>query len=276
MSIPQPPFKNRSRVYTSVPSAVVFSPAIAWIKVVNAGDVVAKDEAGTAVTYAGVLAGDVIPGPFTELTSTTSTKLWLGDGPMPPPSPASSAFSELYTDATSSQGLIQLKPSDFYLATGAPLAVFANGSSAVPGSSLTDSKAFCVRWNNNATLNAILASFKMPPDADITVNPTAHVRASKTGATSGDAVTFDIALFNNVDAALHDADSDFGGTTSAMTGAATAKTIQNVTLTITASNLAAFPASVTMTIKPTDGTLGTDDLCLLEVYILYKTKLRAS
>ena len=116
----------------------------------------------------------------------------------------------------------------------------------------------------------------IPPDMDITSNAIMHIRASKVGATVGDAVTFLVAAFNQVDAALHDADANFGGTSSAMTGDAATKTVQNETLTLALANLAAYPASVTITIKPTDGTLGTDDLCLLSVYVLYKRKLLTS
>lgn len=170
-------------------------------------------------------------------------------------------------DAT---GILELNLHEFILATGAPMAVFSNGASAVPGLSLTDSKAMCIRWNNNATNDAVLISKGMPVDMDITSPPTLYVHASKTGATVGDAVTFDVAIFNQVVGALHDADTDFGGTTDAMVGDATAKTIQSVSLALDAGDLAASPASFTLTIKPTDGTLGTDDLCVERVFLQYK------
>ena len=173
-------------------------------------------------------------------------------------------------------GEIVLMPNDFYLLTGAPLAVFANGASAVPGSAIVDSKASAVRWNNNATLDGILTSFAMPNDCDITENMIVQIRASKTGATLADAPTFVVGAYNQVIGALHDADADFGGTSSAMTGDATAKTIQVVTQRLAAADLAASPASVTMSIKPTDGTLGTDDLVLHSVRIIYTKKLLTS
>ena len=116
----------------------------------------------------------------------------------------------------------------------------------------------------------------MPEDADIAANMTLHIRASKTGATVGDAATFTVTAYNQVVGALHDADTNFGGTSSAMTGNATAKTIQDVTLTLALANLAAPPASVTLSIKPTDGTLGTDDLVFHGAHITYKKKLVAS
>lgn len=185
----------------------------------------------------------------------------------------SGVAQSLLVDALSAQGHIDLTLKDFYLLTGAPLAIFAGGASTVPGSALVDSKAAAVRWNNDAAPDAVMSSFVVPPDMDITFNATLTIRASKTGATLGDAVTFAVGAFNQVVGALHDADADFGGTTSAMTGNATAKTIQAVTLTLALANLAASPASVTLTIKPTAGTLGTDDLVMHSVRITYQKKL---
>jgi hypothetical protein len=185
-------------------------------------------------------------------------------------------ISEIRQSLETSLGHIDLAPSDFYLLTGAPLAIFANGASAVPGSAIVDSKAFGIRWNNNATLDAVMASFAMPEDCDTAFDMVVHVRASKTGATLADAVTFAVGAFNQVDGALHDADSNFGGNTSAMTGDAAAKTIQDETVTLAAANLAAAPASVTLTLKPTDGTLGTDDLVVFGVRVYYTKKLVAA
>jgi len=186
------------------------------------------------------------------------------------------ALAELYQNAKSVQGFIDLRPTSFTLLTGAPLAAFSNGASAVPGLSIDDSKSQSIRWNNNATLDGILTSFGMPPDADITANATVTIYASKTGATVGDAVTFAVGAYNQVVGALHDADTNFGGTSGAMTGNATAKTVQAVTRTLALADLAASPANVTITIKPTDGTLGTDDLCLQRVRITYKKKILTS
>jgi len=169
-------------------------------------------------------------------------------------------------------GVITVLPRAFILATGAPLAIFADGASAVPGTALVDSKAMGIRWNNNATLNGILTSFQMPVDALLTQDVYVYIRASKVGATVGDATTFLVALYNQVTGSLHDADSNYGSTSNAMTGDSASKTIQEVQITITAANLAAYPATVTMTIKPTDGTLGTDDLVLHSVHIVYARK----
>lgn len=268
-------YANRNITLTSGSAAATYSPPIPYVTVRGAGNVVLKAENGDAVTFSSCLAGDVLVGPFSAFTSTTCSALWLSDE-RPMPAQTATSVSGLLVDAQSALARIKLLPSMFYLATGAPLAVFSNGASAVPGSALVNSKAFGVRWNNNATLNAIVCSIQMPEDLDTSVNPVLHIHASKVGATLADAVTFDVSLWNQVDGALHDADTDFGGTTGAMTGDATSKTIQNVTLTITKTDLAAAPASTTVSIKPTDGTLGTDDLVFHGAEIIYTRKLRAS
>jgi hypothetical protein len=186
------------------------------------------------------------------------------------------ALAEIYQHLKSTQGHLDLKSTDFALLTGDQLAVFVDGASAVPGLAMVDGKAFGIRWNNNGTLDAVVTSVLIPPDADITANMTMTVRASKVGATLADAVTFTIGAFNQVTGALHDADADFGGASSALTGDAATKTIQAVTLTLALANLAASPASMTLTLKPTDGTLGTDDVIMHSVRISYKRKLLTS
>ena len=105
---------------------------------------------------------------------------------------------------------------------------------------------------------------------------TLHILAAKVGATIGDATTFDVAAYNNVVAALYDADTNYGGTSSAMTGNAATKTIQHLTLTLALADLAAYPAAVELTIKPTAGTLGTDDVIMLVAWIAYKKKVLTS
>lgn len=187
-----------------------------------------------------------------------------------------SGIAAINNSLESSLGHIDLSPANFVLLTGAPLAAFANGASAVPGTAIVDSKLFAIRWNNNATLDGVLASFRMPEDCDIAANMIARVYASKTGATLADAPTFAIGAYNQVVGALHDADANFGGTTGAMTGDAAAKTEQAVSVTLALANLAASPAGVTLTVKPTDGTLGTDDLVMHGVRIYYTKKLVAA
>ena len=74
----------------------------------------------------------------------------------------------------------------------------------------------------------------------------------------------------------YDADADFGGDTDAMVGDDTTKHVQHVTLTLALANLAAYPNLMEITIKPKAGTLGTDDVIMLGVFIAYKKKLLTS
>jgi hypothetical protein len=86
MSKPQDPYANRGPVeVTSVSTAIKFSPPMPWIQIRSAGSggLVVKSEDGTSRTFTNLLAGDVLRGPFSELTSMTVTRLWYGDGEPP-------------------------------------------------------------------------------------------------------------------------------------------------------------------------------------------------
>jgi hypothetical protein len=86
-------------------------------------------------------------------------------------------------------------------------------------------------------------------------------------------VTFTIGAFLNTVGALHDADANFGGATDAMVGTATAKTVQRVTLTLPAAALTADATALTLSVKPTDGTLETDDVILISCKVIGKRTL---
>lgn len=188
------------------------------------------------------------------------------------------ALAEIYQDGKSTKAILPIPLLGAILAAGTPMAAWAdNAGASAPGVTLANSKAVGLRWNNQGTQTPVwLEPIPIPADMDITADATLNVLASKTGATVGDATTFTIAAFNNAVGALHDADSDFGGATSAMTGNATAKTVQKVTLTLALADLAANPNAISLSIKPTDGTLGTDDVIVHGVYLEYKRKLRTS
>jgi hypothetical protein len=156
------------------------------------------------------------------------------------------------------------------LAAGTPMAAFADNASSNPGITLNDSEAMGIRWNNNASQTAVFTKFVVPLDCDVSKGATMVCIASKSGATAGDAVTFDLGMFNNVVGALHDADASYGGTTSAMTGNATAKTVQQVTKAVAAADLPVAGTPVTISFKPTDGTLGTDDVTLYALKFRYQ------
>lgn len=181
------------------------------------------------------------------------------------------ALAEIYQHLKSAKGIIQI-PMPVITDAGAALAAFADGDSTVPGYCVT-AKGLGIRWNNHATPGAVGSKVIVPPDMDVTANAVLHILAAKTGATVGDATKFTVGAFNNVKDAAYDADSTFGGDTGAMVGDDTAKHVQEVTLTLALANLAAYPAAVELTIKPKDGTLGTDDVIMLAAWIEYKKKL---
>lgn len=176
-------------------------------------------------------------------------------------------------DSLSRQHSIYLPINGFVETDGTALAAFADGASATPGWELTGSEAWGIRWNNHANPDPVAQSILIPervnPNQDIVV----HVLAAKTGATLADAVTFTCQAFFQSVGALYDADADAGGASSAMTGDATAKTVQEVTLTIDSDDVPSVPSVLTLTIQPTDGTLDTDDVVLLAVWLEYTPQL---
>ena len=181
---------------------------------------------------------------------------------------AETAFAEAFQHIQTAQAFLNLPLGAWTEQDGTALADFADGDSATPGWSAGD-ESFGIRWNNKATSDPISTSVPIPPDLDASADVIVHILAAKVGATVGDAVTWLVEAFNNVDAALYDADADFGGTSSAMTGDAATKTCQEETLTLAAANVAGSPCVLVLTLQPTDGTLGTDDVILLGVWLEY-------
>lgn len=180
---------------------------------------------------------------------------------------------ETLAGAFGGPGVIEIDLSEVLLGTtGAKLAVFADGASATPGTELTDSKAICIRWNNHATPTVVGCQVGIPRDFNAAVNATLKFNVSKTGATVGDATTITAALYNQVPGALHDADSNFGGATNAVTGNATSKTIATLSRTLALADLASYPSSMTVQFGPTAGTLGTDDFHVHRAWIEYTRK----
>jgi hypothetical protein len=181
-----------------------------------------------------------------------------------------------YTDSTgrfipTRQSIVALPFSGFEIAAGTPLAAFANGASTTPGVAFDNAKAAGVRWNNDAAPAAMYAAVLLPrhrkPKSDIIV----HILAAKSGNTGADATTFAINAWAQTNGALQDAASDAGGTTGAMVGAAAAKTMQHVQLTLSGTNLPdvvnGLPSVLTLGVKPTAGTLGTDDVTISAIWL---------
>ncbi len=183
-----------------------------------------------------------------------------------------------FTDANgqyraTSTALLRLPLGSFYLIAGTALLAFADGASTVPGYALDNSESAGIRWNNDAAPGAITCSVLLPADRAPNTAMTLKVLASKSGATVGDVVTFTTTVFMTAVGVLTDADTNAGGTTSAMTPAAAAKTLQVVTQTIAAADIPTpsltVPAELTLTIKPTAGTLGTDDVTVSAIWLEY-------
>jgi len=178
-------------------------------------------------------------------------------------------------EVAASQRLINVDLARGILADGTPLAAFADNAGApAPGITLANSKAVGIRWNNQATQNAPVW-FNVP----ITYQnfdtssflPRVRILASKTGATVGDATTFTVTAFGQRVGSLHDADSDLiSGASTAMTGNATAKTVQEVYTDFTEQG-GSFPAlkTISLSITPTSGTLGTDDVIIHRLWMTY-------
>jgi len=164
---------------------------------------------------------------------------------------------------------IPIAISSFHEADATILAAFVGGISNTPGYAVDNSEAPGIRWNNAAAPDPVMTIVPMPLDMHPGSDLEVVILASKSGATLADAVTFDCVAYYLTVGALHDADADCGETSSAMTGDATAKTVQRVTATIDAADLSSPPAALALSIQPTDGTLGTDDVTMHAVYIEY-------
>ena len=96
MSLPTvPPQPNRGPIpIASIPTALTYSPPIGWVQATSTGSggLVVKDEGGVARTYAGLVAGQTLYGPFSELTSMTLGAILAGDG-LAPTGPVSASAS---------------------------------------------------------------------------------------------------------------------------------------------------------------------------------------
>lgn len=175
-------------------------------------------------------------------------------------------------NVAASQGQIDIPVATAILAAGTPMAAFADNASSNPGVTLVNSKAVGIRWNNNASQTAIWYTVPLPQDLDDASDISLHALVSKSGATLADAVTLTFSAFFQTVAALHDADSDCGGATNALTGDATAKTVTELIRTIAAADVPAAPCSLSFSVKPTDGTLGTDDAIMEALWIEFRKK----
>jgi hypothetical protein len=160
----------------------------------------------------------------------------------------------------------------FTLATGAPLAVFADAASPTFGLSFVGSEALSIRWNNDATPGTAACAVGLPPDLDTSRDMTLEFICSKSGATVGDATTLTITAFMIAAGDLYDVDANAGGVTGALVGNAAAKTTARLTRTIATADIPAGAELLNFTVTPTAGLLGTDDLFLHKATLKYFRK----
>ena len=236
-----------------------------------AADITLADS-GASYTAAEVEAA------FTELAATTGAAIiGLADaGAFTAAVTVEAAIAEIYQHLLSVQSTHEIPLLAAMEKDGTALVAYADGANPQGGFAVGDSEIVGIRWNNHANPDEIGVSTLLPMDLDDSKNIVVHLLASKSGATIGDAVTFDVEAFFATVGALHDADADAGGTSDAMTGDATAKTLAELTVTISAADVPAVPCILTLMIQPTDGLLGTDDVILSGLWLEYSKKVLTS
>jgi hypothetical protein len=182
----------------------------------------------------------------------------------------------LQADAATANAYVHIPITSFLDADGDPLAKFVSAGTPTFGFNLADSEALNLRWNNDATPGTALCQLSLPPDLDDTAAAQLEFLCSKSGATVGDATTLTCTAFILANGDLHDADANAGGVTDALVGNAVAKTTKKLTLTLAAADIPAGAHSMTFTVTPTAGTLGTDDLMIHSVRLRYTRKIQTS
>lgn len=181
--------------------------------------------------------------------------------------------TSLITNATTGYGYVDVPLTSFVDADGDPLAKFASADNTSCGFNLADSEAFGIRWNNHATPGTVLTQVGLPYDIDDTAPAYVECIASKSGATAGDATTLTLTAFILSVGAVHDFDANCGGVSNALVGDAAAKTTALLSRAIAAADIPAGARTMTLTITPTAGLLGTDDLIIHSVGLRYKRKM---
>ena len=189
---------------------------------------------------------------------------------------AQTDITNLETDATTAYAQVEIPIASFLDADGDPLAKFVSDDNTTFGFNLADSEALNLRWNNHATPGTALTQVSLPYDLDDTAAAYLEFLCSKSGATVGDATTLTLTAYITAAGDLHDADANCGGVTNALTGDAAAKTTAVLSRTIAAADIPANARSMTFTVTPTAGTLGTDDLMIHSVRLRYKREQMTS
>jgi hypothetical protein len=182
----------------------------------------------------------------------------------------------LEADAATANAIQPIPLTSFLDADGDPLAKFVDAASPTFGFNLANSEALNLRWNNDANPGSALCQIPIPKDIDDTADAYLDFLCSKSGATVGDATTLTVAAYIVSEGDLHDADANCGGVSGALVGNAAAKTTDLLTVTIAAADIPAGAVSMTFTVTPTAGTLGTDDLMIHAARLRYTRKIQTS
>lgn len=118
-------------------------------------------------------------------------------------------------------------------------------------------KAMAVQWAATVTNELQLPTVPVPIDMDVTKACTLKLLTKMGGSTDTPTITADV--FPGI-----------GGTNAGGATTAAASTLGEVTLTIAASSLTAYPSTISVALTP--GTHGTDALNLYDAYIEYAYK----
>lgn len=170
--------------------------------------------------------------------------------------------------ALTTQGFVPLPLGGFNLAaSGGPLVVFNDGVA----DGLVFAEGEMYRFNVSSTA-AIGVTVPLPPDLDDSKDVVVHIMASREG-TADPTAAITVAAFFQTDGAAYDADADAGGATDAVDGGD--KVVGEVTRTITAANVPAVPALLSLSLVPT-AALDADDMNVHGVWLEYTKKLLAS
>jgi hypothetical protein len=169
--------------------------------------------------------------------------------------------------AGSGEGTIQLD--NWRIASsGAAVAAFGNGTA--DGYALNSSEGFGLRFNDDV-FTKFVTSVAMPSDCDPSKPIVFHALGFRTGTLDVTAaLTLEAFLVQAGD--LFSADADAGGATGAFDAAA-ANTVQEVTRSITATDVpdAVGPIALTLTMVPT-AALDDDDLVILKAWLTYSKR----
>lgn len=155
---------------------------------------------------------------------------------------------------------------------GTALAKYSAANDGTCGIYGDGTKVLGVRWNNTAgSTDTIAKTFKVPRDLDTTAAPKVYIKCAKVGATLADATTFVVGLYAQTEGDAYDGGANLGGTTGAITGDATSKDVQLVS--VTCSAMPDNASGMTITINPTAAKLGTDDIIITHAWVEYTRKM---